>query len=249
MVLSTYPRIWLGVFDYFVESGLKVSIFVYMHICFHVRSVLSNFVWFECTLYVYIYVYVYLYVYLYVCIYYVCFTYMYICMCIYIHVCSSVYIYASLYVCVGTHFCLYTSYLVNCLSCRYLGCYLSVWHCYLGSILAFSFKIVKLDTTICTKFSTQVMKINLGNINSLFPTLIVNNSDCIYLFIWINSDWLTDWLIDWLSVNKPNFHFKGKGRISTDSFNKINVSILQFNILNFQMKQLVIFQKFSWNSV
>ena len=115
----------------------------------------------------------------------------------YIYVCSSVYIYASLYVCVGTHFCLNKSYLFNCLSCRYLGCYLLVWHCYLCSILAFSFEIVNLNTTTCTKSSTQVIKINLGKMNSLFPTLIVNNSGCIYLFIWINSDWLTDWLIDW----------------------------------------------------
>ena len=29
------------------------------------------------------------------------------------------------------------------------------------------------------------------------------------------------------SVNKSNFHFKGKSRIFTDGFNKINVSILQ----------------------
>ena len=115
----------------------------------------------------------------------------------YIYVCSSVYIYASLYVCVGTHFCLNKSYLFNCLSCRYLDCYLLVWHCYLCSILAFSFEIVNLNTTTCTKSSTQVIKINLGKMNSLFPTLIVNNSGCIYLFIWINSDWLTDWLIDW----------------------------------------------------
>ena len=35
------------------------------------------------------------------------------------------------------------------------------------------------------------------------------------------------------SVNKPNFHFKGKGRISTDGLYKIGFSILQFNILNF----------------
>ena len=27
-------------------------------------------------------------------------------------------------------------------------------------------------------------------------------------------------------VNKPNFHFKRKSRISTDGFNKINLSIL-----------------------
>ena len=136
-----------------------------------------------------------------VCIYMYIFMYMYICMCVYIcmfyvyvylyvciYVCLSVYKDASLYVCVGTHFCLHKIYLVNCLSCRYLGCYLSVWHCYLGCILAFSFKIVKLNTTTCTKSSTQVIEMNLSNMNSLFLTLIVNNAGCMYLFIWINSD-------------------------------------------------------------
>ena len=51
------------------------------------------------------------------------------------------------------------------------------------------------------------------------------------------------------SINKPNFHYQGKCRISTDGCNKINVSTLQFNISNFQIKQFIIFQKFSWNSV
>ena len=45
----------------------------------------------------------------------------------------------------------------------------------------------------------------------------------------------------YFSVNTPNFHFKGMGRISTDGFNKINLSILQFNILNFQIKQFFIY--------
>ena len=136
------PGIWLRLFDYFVGSGLKgliICVYAYMSPCIYL--VLPCFV---CTLYEYIYIYVY--VYLYTCIY----------------VCSSVYIYASVYVYVGTHFCLYKSYLFNCLSCRYLGCYLSVWHCYLGSILAFSFEIVKLNTTTCTRSSTQVIQINLG---------------------------------------------------------------------------------------
>ena len=35
------------------------------------------------------------------------------------------------------------------------------------------------------------------------------------------------------SVNKYNFHFKRKSRITADNFNKINVNILQFNIVNF----------------
>ena len=78
---------------------------------------------------------------------------------------------------------------------RCLGFYLSVWHCYLGSILAFFFEIVKLNTTTCTKSSTQVIKVNLDNMNSLFPTLMVNNSACMYLFIRINSDWLIIWRI------------------------------------------------------
>ena len=37
--------------------------------------------------------------------------------------------------------------------------------------------------------------------------------------------------------------------ISTDDFNKINLSILQFNILNFQIKQFGIYKKFLRNSV
>ena len=104
-------------------------------------------------MHIYIYVCIYVYVYLYVCIYvYI----LYICVFVSVHisVCSSVYIYACLYICVGTHFCLYKSYLFNCFSCRCLGCYLLVWHCYLGSILAFSFEFLNSNTTICTKSST-----------------------------------------------------------------------------------------------
>ena len=33
-------------------------------------------------------------------------------------------------------------------------------------------------------------------------------------------------------MNKYNVHFKGRSRISTDSFNKINVSTLQLNFAN-----------------
>ena len=159
MVLSTYPRIWLGVFDYFVGSGLKGNICVYA--CM-----------FPCML---------------------CFV-MFCMFCMYISY-MSIHMCFSLCMCC-THFCLYKSYLVICLSSRYLGCYFSVWHCYLGSILAFSFKIVKLDTTNGTTSSTQVIKTNIGNMNSLFPTLIINNCDCMYLFIPINSDLSIDWLID-----------------------------------------------------
>ena len=142
----------------------------------------------------YIYVYIYLYVYLYVCIYiyiYVFMFHIYAYLYVWVYIC--IFICASLYVCVCTHFCLYENYLFNCLSCRHLGCYLLVWHRSLGSILAFSFEIVKLNTTTGTKSSTQVIKVSLGNMNSLFLTLIVSNSGCMYLFMQIKSDWLIDW--------------------------------------------------------
>ena len=90
------------------------------------------------------------------------YTCMYLCICIF--VCVSVQIYACVYVCVGTLFYLYKSYLFNCLSCRYLVCYLLVWHCYLGSILAFSFEFQNLNTTMYTKTSNKLRY--LGNINS-----------------------------------------------------------------------------------
>ena len=161
------------------------------HVSFHVCYVLSCFV---CMLYVYICIYlsicifvcVYIYIYIYVCMFHI-YVYLYV----WVYIC--IFICASLYVCVCTHFCLYENYLFNYLSCRHLGCYLLVWHRYLGSILAFSFEIVKLNTTTGTKSSTQVIKVSLGNMNSLFLTLIVSNSGCMYLFIQINSDWLIDW--------------------------------------------------------
>ena len=147
-----------------------------MHVCFHGCYVLSCFVCFVCIFFVYIRIY--LSICIFVCVYiYVCFMYVHICICVYIYVYSSVLL--SMYVLVHI-FVHIKSYLFNFLSCRYLGCHLSVWHCYLGNILAFSFKIIKLNTATCTKSSTQVIKINLGNMNSLFPNLIVNNSGCMY---------------------------------------------------------------------
>ena len=84
---------------------------------------------------------IYVYVYLYMCIY------------MYVHLCS--YIIVSMYVLV--HTVIYIK--VICLSCRYLSCYLLVWHYYLGSILAFSFEFQNLNTTICTKTSNKSTKV------------------------------------------------------------------------------------------
>ena len=90
----------------------------------------------------------YAYIFMYMCI----FMCVYTCMCVCVHICLCLmccYIYTLFY--------LYKSYLFKCLSCRWrdLGCYLLVWHCYLGSILAFSFEFQNLNTTICTKTSNN----------------------------------------------------------------------------------------------
>ena len=71
-----------------------------------------------------------------VCVLYAYIMYLCICIsvCVYIYVWESVCRYACVYLCVGTLFYLYKSYLFNWLFCRYLGCYLLVWHCYLGCI-------------------------------------------------------------------------------------------------------------------
>ena len=125
-------------FDYYVGLSLKDLICMHMHVCFHVCSVLFCHVMYGC---------------------FVCILYAYICLClcicifvcVYIYVCASVHIYICVYVYAGTHYYLYKS----CLSCRYLGCYLLVWYCYLDIILAFSFEFQNLKTSICTKISNK----------------------------------------------------------------------------------------------
>ena len=135
----------------------------------HTHKNLIEFVWLFCGIrskkvwYIRIWMYVSIYA-LFCCVMYRCFVciwYAYICMhlcisifvCVYIYVRAPVYIYACVYVCFRTHFYLYKSYLFNCLSCRYLDCYLLVWHCYLGSILAFTFEFQNLNTNIFTNAS------------------------------------------------------------------------------------------------
>ena len=110
----TYPRIWLGMFDYF-----NVCVYVCMFPCI-LRFV--TFCMFCINIYllyvcIYIYIYMYIFIYMYICMWYiyVCFTYMYIFLYVYIYIC--IFICASLYVCVGTHLCLYKSYLYYVIVC------------------------------------------------------------------------------------------------------------------------------------
>ena len=71
-------------FDCFVGLSLKGLIYMYMHVCFHVFSVLPCFVWMFCMYIVCIYMYVFMY--MYICM----FVYMYVlCICIFVCVCIS----------------------------------------------------------------------------------------------------------------------------------------------------------------
>ena len=103
---QTYLPISLSVFDYFLMSGLKGLIYMYVHVCFHLCSVLSCYI---CMFYMYIvliykcrciYIYIYIYIYMFLCIcIFVC-VYIYV----YIYVCATVLIYPCVYVCVGANF-------------------------------------------------------------------------------------------------------------------------------------------------
>ena len=138
MVLSNTPKNLIGCVWLLYGLGLKDLIYVHLHGCFHVCYVLFCHVMYQCFVCIlYACIRIYVYVYLYVCIY------------MYAHLCT--YILVSMYVVVHTFICIK----VICLSCRYLGCYLLVWHCYLGSILAFSFEFQNLNTIICIKTSNN----------------------------------------------------------------------------------------------
>ena len=85
-----------------------------------------------------------------ICIYMYALMYMYMSIYLYVRLCS--YMVGPMYVLVHTFICIKVIYLIF-FSCRHLGCYLLVWNCYLGSILAFPFKLQNLNTTICAKTS------------------------------------------------------------------------------------------------
>ena len=72
MVLSNIPKNLIGCVFLFLVSSLKGLIYMYMHVYFHLCSVLSCFVWIFC---MYI-----------VCIYMYEFMHMYICMLVYMYV-------------------------------------------------------------------------------------------------------------------------------------------------------------------
>ena len=174
-----------------------------MHVCFHVCSVLSCFVWIICMYIVCIYMYVFMYMYICMCVY-ICMiyvnVYLYICIYMYVHLCTymllSVYVFVHAFVCVKV--CLVD---ISVATSWFSIAILVFWY-----TLAFSFEILNLNTTTCTKSSTQVIKINPGNMNSLFPAFlwivyfqpVIVNNYWLYIFIYINKFWLIDWLTDWL---------------------------------------------------
>ena len=78
----------------------------------------------------------------------------------------------------------------KCFHFFYLGCYLSVWYCYLDSILAFNVEI-QISYNLWTKPLNQPRLIYEQFIYVLYLDLVVYIS-----FAMNKSDWLIDWLID-----------------------------------------------------
>ena len=77
----------------------------------------------------------------------------------------------------------------KCFHFFYLGCYLSVWYCYLDSILAFNVEI-QISYNLWTKPLNQPRLIYEQFIYVLYLDLVVYIS-----FAMNKSDWLIDWLI------------------------------------------------------
>ena len=83
----------------------------------------------------------------------------------------------------------------NCLYFFYLGCYLSIWHCYLSSILAFKIEF-QISYNLWTKPLNQLRLIYEQLIYVLYLNLVV------YISFVMNKFWLINWLIDWLPNNR-----------------------------------------------
>ena len=69
-----------------------------------------------------------------------------------------------------------------------LGCYLSVWHCYLGSILAFNI-VILISYNLWTK--------PLNQLRFIIETVYVSYLELVvFIYFVMNKFWLIDWLID-----------------------------------------------------
>ena len=88
----------------------------------------------------------------------------------------------------------------KCLYFFYLGWYLSVWHYYLDSMLAFKIEI-QISYNLWTKPLSQLRLIYEQFIYVLYLDLVV------YITFVLNKFWLIDWLIDWV------FKSSGSSRI------------------------------------
>ena len=151
-----------------------ICMYVSMYVLFcHVL-----YVWCVYCMYIYICIYLCTCIFVYVYIY-VGFRQMYICMCVYMYVYLCTYMPLSMYVLVHTFVCIKVIQLTACLVDIQVA---TSWFG-IAILVVTQHSLSKLNTTNCTKLSTQVIKINLGNMNSLFPTLIVNNSCCMHLLI------------------------------------------------------------------
>ena len=83
----------------------------------------------------------------------------------------------------------------KCLYFFYLSCYLPVWHCYLGSILASKIEI-QVSCNLWTKPLNQLRLIYEQFIYVLYLDLVV------YVSFVMNKFWLIDWLIDWFEISR-----------------------------------------------
>ena len=114
----------------------------------------------------------------------------------------------------------------------YLGCYLSVCHCYLGSILPFNIEI-QICNNLWTKPLNQRRLIYEQFIYVLYLDLVL------YISFVMNKLWLIDWLIDWLIAGWGALMAESKtGRLFSSEESQQHLSILELKAALFGLKAL-----------
>ena len=158
---------------------MHVYIYIYIYIlCISICMYMYAFIYMCVSIYVFVYIGLYVYMYAYMC------WYMYVYLLVGMHMCESVFfvfVYICLFVCllvsiyVSQHKCLWKVNEMN-VFISFLGCYLSVWHCYLGSIPAFNNEI-QISYNVWTKPLNQLRLIYGQFIYVLLPRF-----GCIFFF-------------------------------------------------------------------
>ena len=162
---------------------MYICIYIYIYVCIYIY--IYTYIHIHIYVYVYVcmwmYVFVWVYVYMYICIMYTCVNIcLFVCICVnvcFLYLCMFMFIrvFACFSICKPTKMFMKSQW-NKCLYFFYLGCCLSLWHCY----------------NLWENPLNQLRLIYEQFIYILYLDLVV------YISFVMNNFWLIDWLVDWL---------------------------------------------------